>query len=104
MMGSMDLSIESDRVGASLGYWLGEPYWGFGYATEAARAMVGFAFDNLKLRQVTANALRDNFRSMRVLEKAGLSYIEDRLEDSVERGRVDTAFFALDIADWLGNG
>jgi 8-oxo-dGTP diphosphatase len=102
MMGSMDLSLEADRSSASLGYWLGESYWGFGYASEAAQAMLGFAFDVLKLREVTASALPDNIRSIRVLEKAGLLYIEDRPEDTVERGRVDTAFFAVDNARWMG--
>jgi RimJ/RimL family protein N-acetyltransferase len=98
----MDLSLEADRSSASLGYWLGESYWGFGYASEAAQAMLGFAFDVLKLREVTASALPDNVRSIRVLEKAGLLYIEDRPEDTVERGRVDTAFFAVDNARWMG--
>jgi RimJ/RimL family protein N-acetyltransferase len=102
MVGSMDLSIEDDHASASLGYWLGEPFWGFGYASEAAQAVLGFAFDVLKLREVTANALVDNFRSIRVLQKAGLRYVEDRPEDTVERGRVDTAFFAVDSASWNG--
>jgi RimJ/RimL family protein N-acetyltransferase len=101
LMGSMDLSIEADRTTASLGYWLGEAFWGYGYASEAAQAILGFAFEVLRLRQVTANALPDNVRSISVLRKAGLAYMGDRPEDTVERGRVDTAFFALDRADWL---
>jgi 8-oxo-dGTP diphosphatase len=100
LVGSIDLSVETDRKSAALGYWLGERQWGQGFASEAARAMIRFAFTNLKLRQVTANALPENARSIRVLEKIGLRYVEMRPEDTVERGRIDTAFFALDHAHW----
>lgn len=101
LVGSMDLSLEPDRVTGALGYWIGEAYWGQGYATEAARAVIDFAFEGLDLKAVTANALPDNARSIRVLEKAGLRYVDSRPEDTVERGRVDTEFFALDRASWL---
>ena len=101
VIGSMDLSLESDRTTGALGYWLGADYWGAGYATEAARALIEFAFTILKLDVVVANALPDNGRSIKVLEKAGLSFIDRRPEDTVEQGRVDTEFFALDRAAWL---
>jgi len=101
LIGSMDLSLESDRVTGALGYWIGEPYWGRGYATEAARAVIELAFETLGLATVTASALPDNYRSIRVLEKAGLEYVDSRPEETVERGRVDTDFFALDRANWL---
>lgn len=104
LVGSMDLSLEPDRVTGALGYWIGEPFWGHGYATEAARAVIEFAFDTLNLETVTANALPDNARSIRVLEKAGLSYVESRPEETVERGRVDTDFFVLDRASWRACG
>ncbi|MDB5397105.1 MAG: N-acetyltransferase [Rhodospirillales bacterium] len=102
LMGSMDLSLEGDRSSGALGYWLGEDYWGQGYATEAAVAMIGFAFDILKLKEVTANALPDNLRSIRVLEKAGLRHVGRQVEDTVERGRVDTELFALKRSTWQG--
>jgi len=100
LLGSMDLSLEADRITGTLGYWVGEDYWGQGYATEAARAVVEFAFETLNLKSVTANALPDNDRSIRVLEKAGLRYVDRRPEDTVERGRVDTDFFALERTAW----
>jgi [ribosomal protein S5]-alanine N-acetyltransferase len=102
MVGSMDLSIESDRSSGAIGYWLGEDYWGQGYATEAAVAVIGFAFDILKLNEVTANALPDNQRSIRVLEKAGLRHVGHQVEDTVERGQVDPELFALKRSAWRG--
>ncbi len=100
VIGSMDMSLETADGSGTLGYWLGEDYWGYGYATEAARAMIEFAFDILQLPQVNASALPDNARSIRVLEKAGLIHVDGRFEDTVERGRVDTEFFALERLDW----
>ncbi len=102
LMGSMDLSIEGNPGSGALGYWLGESYWGHGYATEAAHAIIGFAFDVLKLNEITASALPENERSIRVLEKVGLVHMGQRFEDTVERGRVDTEFFVLRRAAWRG--
>ena len=102
MLGSMDLSIEGDASTGALGYWLGEDYWGQGYATEAAIAMIGFAFDILQLKEVTANALPDNQRSIRVLEKAGFRHVGQQAEDTVERGRVDTELFTIKRATRAG--
>ncbi len=54
-----------------LGYWIGREHNGRGYATEAVRLAVGYAFDGLGLHRVQANVMTRNPRSARVLEKAG---------------------------------
>ena len=54
-----------------LGYWLGRPYWGRGYATEAVGALLQWARDARDLRAVTAGHFDDNPASARVLDKAG---------------------------------
>lgn len=53
------------------GYWIGKPYWGNGYVTEAVRALIAFAFDELKIGLLTAAWHFDNPASGRVLEKLG---------------------------------
>lgn len=53
------------------GYWLGEPYWGRGIATAAARAMAAHAFANFSLERLEAAVFEWNPASMRVLEKVG---------------------------------
>ena len=54
-----------------LGYWVARPYWGLGYATEAARAVIDLARDSLRLKRITAGHFLDNPASGRVLEKIG---------------------------------
>ncbi len=54
-----------------LGYWVGREHNGRGYATEAVRLSVDYAFGELGLHRVQANVMTKNRRSARVLEKAG---------------------------------
>jgi RimJ/RimL family protein N-acetyltransferase len=57
--------------GWEFGYWLGKPYWGQGYATEAVSRLIAFAFEDLGAAQLTAAWFHDNPASGRVLEKLG---------------------------------
>jgi RimJ/RimL family protein N-acetyltransferase len=57
-----------------LGYWLGVPYWGQGFATEAARALIDHAFGDLGLDRLEADARVSNPASRRVLEKCGFQW------------------------------
>jgi RimJ/RimL family protein N-acetyltransferase len=54
-----------------LGYWIARPYWGLGYATEAARAVLDIARHSLRLNRLVAGHFVDNPASGRVLEKIG---------------------------------
>jgi len=56
----------------NLGYWIGRPYWGRGYATAAARAAIALAFSFLDVEQLTASHLTRNPASGRVMEKCGM--------------------------------
>jgi RimJ/RimL family protein N-acetyltransferase len=86
---------------ADIGYELAPAYWGRGYATEAARAMVRLGFDVLKLHRVSAWCIADNVASARVLEKAGLR-LEGRLrQNEFFRGRWwDMLLFAALKEEW----
>lgn len=57
------------RINAEIGYWIGEPYWGKGYATEAVRLLIKFAFEELDLLRIYAKIYEYNIGSMKVLEK-----------------------------------
>ncbi len=57
---------------ADLGYWVGEPWWGRGYATEAVKAMLALGFERLGLQAIGAEHLASNPASGRVMQKAGM--------------------------------
>jgi RimJ/RimL family protein N-acetyltransferase len=57
-----------------LGYWLGVPYWGQGYATEALHAVIDYAFTDLGHAALQAGARVTNPASRRVLEKCGFQW------------------------------
>ncbi len=72
--GSVGLHIEKDHERAEMGYWIGVPYWGRGYASEAARAVVEYSFRELGLNRIYATVFAGNTASRRVAEKAGMRY------------------------------
>lgn len=59
------------RLGAEIGYWIGEPYWGRGIATRAVAAMIDYAFTQFPFIRLYAGIFAHNSASMRVLEKNG---------------------------------
>lgn len=68
------------------GYWIGEPYWGKGYATEAGRRVARFAFEELGADELRAGFMYDNPASGRVLTKLGFIHSHDRPYPSLARG------------------
>src|SRR5499427_2364178 len=55
----------------SLGYWLGEPFVRQGYMSAAVKALIPFAFANLRLHRLEAACIPTNIASIRLLEKCG---------------------------------
>ena len=80
---------------AHFGYWLGEPVWGKGIATAAARAMVSHAFTAFPFARLEAPVFAWNPASMRVLEKSGFSR-EGVLRNSVFKDNelIDSVLYA----------
>lgn len=84
-----------------LGYILHPEYWGHGYATEAARALVDMGFQDLGLTRIAATCDVDNGPSAHVLEKVGMQ-LEGRLRGHALRGGVpaDSYTYAILLDDW----
>jgi [ribosomal protein S5]-alanine N-acetyltransferase len=72
LCGGIGLRIDGDHCRAELGYWIGRPYWGNGYATEASKAVVHYGFATLGLHRIFACHFGNNPSSGRVLEKIGM--------------------------------
>jgi [ribosomal protein S5]-alanine N-acetyltransferase len=71
-IGGVGLRLELDHHRAEIGYWIGVPYWGNGYATEAARALLKYGFEELKLHRIYATCFSFNPSSGNVLLKLGM--------------------------------
>ena len=63
--------VDVFRRSAEIGYWLGEPFWGRGLATEALRGATDYAFTTFDICRLEAGVFEWNPASARVLEKAG---------------------------------
>jgi len=83
------LRHDVERVSAEIGYWLAEPFWGRGIATEALVAMTDYAIATHKLTRLYALPFAWNGASCRVLEKAGYT-LEARLRRSAIKNGVIT--------------
>ncbi|MFD8971172.1 MULTISPECIES: GNAT family N-acetyltransferase [unclassified Streptomyces] len=92
---------DPDFRSASLGYCLDDAMWGHGYATEAAHAVLEWAFDTLDLNRVQAETDTRNVASARVLEKIGFVREGTLREECVVNGEVsDTWVFGLLRREW----
>jgi ribosomal-protein-alanine N-acetyltransferase len=84
-----------NRTRAELGYWIGEPYWGSGYCSEAARALIEFGFERLELKRIIAEHLRDNPASGRVMQKAGMRHTGSRRRADRNRRKTDMEIYEI---------
>lgn len=90
LVGGIGLERGADvrSTGASVGYWLGEPFWGRGIASVAVEAFSEWAFDVLGLLRLEAEVYSSNPASGRVLEKAGYQLEGCKRCAVFKRGRV----------------
>jgi [ribosomal protein S5]-alanine N-acetyltransferase len=101
LIGAIGLRLEPEHRLAELGYWVGKPYWNQGFATEAARAVIGYGFEELGLNRIYASHLARNPASGRVMQKAGLVY-EGRLRQRILKWGVfeDLEIYAILRSDY----
>lgn len=86
---------------AETGFEIAPEHWGRGYATEAARAMAGFAFDELGLRRVWAECVPENVAVQRVLEKLGMRCVGRLRDTQWFKGRWwDTLLYSVLDREW----
>lgn len=97
LYGAIALSNNQKFNNGEIAYWIGEGFWGNGYATEAAKALIQFAFEDKQYHKVYARYFNSNPASGRVLQKAGLKKEgvlivhvkkENRYEDLIYYGMI----------------
>jgi len=83
-VGGVGIVLQKDvfRKNAEIGYWLAEPFWGWGIMAEAVKEMTEYTFKHYEVHRLYAGVFEYNRASMRVLEKAGYQF-ETVLRQSV---------------------
>lgn len=96
LFGAIALSNNQQSNNGELAYWIGEQFWGNGYATEAAQAILQFAFEEKHFHKVFARYFILNQASGRVMQKIGMSK-EGILVDHVrkENRYVDLVYYGM---------
>jgi [ribosomal protein S5]-alanine N-acetyltransferase len=93
--------IDLEHRHAEIGYWLGQPFWGQGYGSEAVESLLRVGFEELRLHRIGAGLFRGNARSQHVLEKAGFLAEGHRREVFFKRGAwKDELWFGLLESEW----
>lgn len=94
--------LNSTERGLELGYWIGEPFWGLGLATEAAHALVDLAFRATRIETLSVSCRVINPASRRVIHKCGFQYAGQGMMNSLVAGQVPVEHYGLDRRTWVG--
>lgn len=97
-VGNIGIHLQDDvyRNTAELGYFIGEPYWGRGIATEAVKLIITYGFETLELHRIFAGVFSYNPASARVLEKAGLEFEGVHRKAITKKGGIyDELYYAI---------
>jgi ribosomal-protein-alanine N-acetyltransferase len=101
LVGGVTLAISPADARAHLTYWIGVPYWGRGYATEAARETVRYAFEDLGLHRLYAAHFGSNPASGKVMKKIGMTHQGTLREHHKKWGEnEDRVEYGLLARDW----
>jgi len=103
VVGMIGVHVNAEHQHGEVGYWIGVPYQGRGYASEAARAVIDYAFSELKLNKVFAEHFARNPASGRVMQKAGMTYEGTLRQHHRKWGEfVDAAMYSILRTEWKG--
>lgn len=105
LIGNCGIRINDiDLREANIGYELNSQFWGKGYATEAARAILRFGFEELQMHRIYATTLSANIGSAKVMAKLGMRLEAHELEKEFIKGRwYDSLTYAILDREWLGD-
>jgi RimJ/RimL family protein N-acetyltransferase len=97
----MSIRIAADHRRGELGYWIGKPFWGNGYAKEAGRRVVAYGFEELELNKIEAAAFFTNPASWHVMRKIGMQ------QEGIKRQHIikwaipeDVVFYGIRRSDY----
>lgn len=104
LAGCLGLRINQADQHGEIGYWVGKPFWGRGYCSEAAQAILDYGFRELELHRIFGYYLTKNPASGKVMAKIGMLY------EGCQRGHIlkwgvfeDLGLYGITYQDWKKN-
>lgn len=102
LIGCIDyLGFNHANKKAEVGYWVGVPYWGKGYCTEALSAMIKNGFEKLNLNKIIARHMSNNLASGKVMQKCGMRQEGYLVQDLIKNGKViDVVLYGINKEEY----
>lgn len=101
IVGTMTIRVNEAHKKGELAYWVGKEYWGNGYATEAAKKVVRYGFEDLNLNRIWAKAMSKNPASIKVMKNIGMRKEGVLKQDMIKSGvLVDSDIYGLVKSDY----
>lgn len=90
LAGEIGITIQDDvhRLCAEIGYFIAEPFWGKGLATQAIKEMTAYTFSNFEVIRIIAGVFDFNKASMKALEKNGYYLESIRKKSVIKNGQI----------------
>jgi ribosomal-protein-alanine N-acetyltransferase len=103
LIGAIGLTIDRAADKGDLGYWIGKPFWGEGFCTEAAQAVLDYGFGTLELNRICARHFARNPASGRVMAKIGMTAEGTARQDAIKWGNYeDLVLYGILRHEWSG--
>ncbi|MEM0966239.1 MAG: GNAT family N-acetyltransferase [Verrucomicrobiota bacterium] len=93
LIGAIGLEFNASQKRGTLGYWIGTQFWGKGFCTEAAKAVIEYGFTEMNCHKIEANHMKENRASGRVMEKCGMKHEGSLADHTLKSGRFHTTEF-----------
>ncbi|MBC8193691.1 MAG: GNAT family N-acetyltransferase [Candidatus Marinimicrobia bacterium] len=102
LLGAVGLTITRRFNRAELGYWVGKPFWGQGFATEASTSVLAYGFEIIQLNKIHASHMTRNPASGRVMQKIGMEPEGVLKQHAIKWDQfVDLAVYGILSSTWL---
>ncbi|WP_284646315.1 GNAT family N-acetyltransferase [Paenibacillus silviterrae] len=102
LIGCISLRLAKQFNHAELAYWVGKTFWGQGFATEAARRIIQFGFEDLELNRIYAAAMTRNPASYKIMSKIGMKHEGTFPQHIIKAGKYeDLIYFGMLQTDYL---
>ena len=88
LIGGVSLSNQRENSKWELGYWIGEEYWGNGYAIEACENLISYFFSNTNNSIIYASHMKDNIKSKKIIIKLGFKLVSSGKKFSISRNEM----------------